>query len=364
MPEESGKILHVMYVDKFIPPFIDFLEQNFSDFERHVFFVMGGNPRFPVRGRKNIFFASSVGKIRRLFELVRLMNGAEKIILHGLFNMRVVHLLFLQPWLLGKCCWVIWGGDLYIHESEKRNWLWHKNEFFRKAVIRNISLITTTVPGDFLLAQAWYKTKAAYVQNLMYPSHLARQPAESKRSGQGPLIVQIGNSADPSNNHKELIDKLAASKASDIIVCAPLSYGDNSYRDEIISYGYEKLGDKFLPITCYMSFSDYNDFLRKVDIAIFNHQRQQGMGNTIALLSLGKKVYIRSDATPWEYFNDMGMAIYDSTGLVKLEPIDTRISEQNMLVCRKQFTQEALLDGWKKVFNQATNDSGRSLASL
>jgi dTDP-N-acetylfucosamine:lipid II N-acetylfucosaminyltransferase len=113
-----------------------------------------------------------------------------------------------------------------------------------------------------------------------------------------------------------------------------------------------------------MSFSDYNDFLRKVDIAIFNHQRQQGMGNTIALLSLGKKVYIRSDATPWEYFNDMGMAIYDSTGLVKLEPIDTRISEQNMLVCRKQFTQEALLDGWKKVFNQATNDSGRSLASL
>ena len=46
-----------------------------------------------------------------------------------------------------------------------------------------------------------------------------------------------------------------------------------------------------------MPFNQYLEFLGKIDIAIFNHRRQQGFGNAITLLGLGKKVYLNSVST-------------------------------------------------------------------
>lgn len=43
------------------------------------------------------------------------------------------------------------------------------------------------------------------------------------------------------------------------------------------------------PIVDFMDFNEYINFLSTIDIAIFNHKRQQGMGNIITLLGMGKK---------------------------------------------------------------------------
>ena len=42
-----------------------------------------------------------------------------------------------------------------------------------------------------------------------------------------------------------------------------------------------------------LPLSDYLKILGKIDIAIFNHERQQAVGNITSLLGLGKKVYIK-----------------------------------------------------------------------
>jgi hypothetical protein len=52
----------------------------------------------------------------------------------------------------------------------------------------------------------------------------------------------------------------------------------------VIAQGHEWFGDKLVPMTGFMPFEQYLEFLKSFDIAIFNHQRQQAMGNTITLL--------------------------------------------------------------------------------
>ena len=119
-----------MAPEKFIAPFIDFVEINLPNFQEHVFFVHGNRDRYPIRERKNVIFSTHFHwKGTVYFNLNYLMHRAEKIILHGLWNMRVVQLLFYHPWLLRKCYWVMWGGDFYF--PEKQSW-------YKKWVIKRI----------------------------------------------------------------------------------------------------------------------------------------------------------------------------------------------------------------------------------
>ncbi|MFC6669724.1 hypothetical protein [Marinobacterium aestuariivivens] len=64
--------------------------------------------------------------LKKTVALSKSMWQAEKIILHGLFNSHIFYILAFQPWLLRKCSWVIWGGDLYIREAKIRDWRWKK----------------------------------------------------------------------------------------------------------------------------------------------------------------------------------------------------------------------------------------------
>ena len=44
---------------------------------------------------------------------------------------------------------------------------------------------------------------------------------------------------------------------------------------------------------------------------MFNHNRQQAMGNTITLLGLGKKVYMRRGVAQWSFFESHKIKVFD-----------------------------------------------------
>ena len=133
-------------------------------------------------------------------------------------------------------------------------------------------------------------------------------------------------------------------------VTAPLSYGDMNYAQQVIDYAHLKLGDLFFPITNFMSYDDYNKYMSTVSVVIFNHKRQQAMGNTIALLSLGKKVYLRSDVTPWAYLKSLGLHIYDTTSHITLEQLSPISSKSNISICKLEFNNEKLFNAWHEIF--------------
>jgi hypothetical protein len=346
----QGTILHLFHWDKkFAPPFRDLIHEHFAD-GRHKFLIYGNVEPDALSASPDTVIYHRL--LKNFFPITMAMHGAEKIILHGMFDSHLFYMLALQPWLIKKCCWVIWGGDLYFHEAKQKDRGWKRYELLRRFVIKRLPLVTTTVPGDYLLMRQWYGTKARYIQNLMYTSHICRRVLPCADEENDKLVIQIGNSADPSNNHKEIIDKLSSLSASNFVVYAPLSYGNKSYSDEIIAYGLSKLGERFTPLTAFMPFEKYNEYLRSVDVVIFNHMRQQAMGNTIALLSLGKMVWLRSDVTPWSYFNELGLNIYDSKGQLYLHRMPQDKRQANIELCKEVFSEKALISAWKGIFNE------------
>ncbi|MCQ9618251.1 hypothetical protein L1889_17500 [Paenalcaligenes niemegkensis] len=111
------------------------------------------------------------------------------------------------------------------------------------------------------------------------------------------------------------------------------------------------IGNKFIPIVDYMSFDEYNSYMACIDVAIFNHDRQQAMGNIIGLLSLGKKVVLKSTITPYKFFSDIGLNIYELSDDELLKKLPKEIRERNINLMRDYFNDERLRSNWEEVFH-------------
>lgn len=307
----KNKIIHIAVGDKFLPPFIQFLKGNF-DFSQHEFLLTTGMATNELTPEKNVYVAKRtvLSRFKHYFQAIIKIHQADKVILHGLFDIKLVFLLFFMPWLLKKCYWIIWGGDLYIYQLGERDSRWKRNEFFRRPVIRRMGHLVTYIKGDIELARKWYGAKGQHHECIMYLSNVYKELDVSVKTT-STINIQVGNSADPSNNHIEALEKLLPYKNDDICIYAPLSYGSQEYAKKVIAQGKKWFGDKFIPLTDFMPFEEYLRFLGNIDIAFFNHKRQQALGNAITLLGLGKKVYIRSGLTQTKLFNDLGVKVFD-----------------------------------------------------
>lgn len=344
-------ILHVVCLDKFIPPFIDFVERHFDDFEkRHVFWIEGDSDQYPVARRPNTLFASDYTRPGKYRALLGALYRADKIILHNLFYFRLVQMLSLQPWLLTKCHWVIWGGDLYHYKLGKRDLQWRWQEIFRRSAIKRMGHLVSWIEGDVDLARQWYGARGQYHECLTYTSNLFREAEEQKKSD-GVIRILVGNSATESNAHIDILSALERYRDEDIEIYAPLSYGDPEYARKVSEAGKCAFGEKFVPVTKFMRFDEYMRFLSGMDMAIFNHSRQQGLGNTVALLGMGKTVYMRQDVTPWKYFERKGVTVLDWNEF-RLELLDEARSRSNMETIRRCHSEEALRAQLARLFGE------------
>ena len=329
------KILHIAVCDKFIPPYIQFVNENLNS-EEHEFLLKSGMADNDLGCNNNVDLAekSTLSKLRYYLKFFIKMHFADKIILHSLLDIKVIQILFFSPWLLKKCYWMIWGADLYAYQRGNKSWKWKIKELLRRRVISKLGHLVTYLEGDVALAREWYGAKGQYHECLMYTSNLYK---EHTMSGNTKAIVniQVGNSADPSNNHIEVLEKLLIFKDENILIHVPLSYGSLGYSQQVIKQGKEWFGDKFKPLTEFMPFDEYLFFLSEIDIAIFNHKRQQAMGNTITLLGLGKTVYINSSTTQWQFFEEKKINIGD---VDKIAILECQGNEENIEIVKKYFS--------------------------
>lgn len=346
------KNLHLFQNEKFTEPYIDFINTNF-DPKDHLFLIMGEGIKTRIYSRDN------VKKISKNFQsivlLIKEMYSCKKIILHGLFVPQIVLLLFIQPWLLKKSNWCVWGGDLYWYKYRSRRFRSDVFESIRSFVIGNMDGLITHIKGDYELAQKWYGFKGKYFYSFMYPSNLFKEYDLSKENKEDKrTYIQVGNSADPTNNHIEIFNKLEKFKDGPILVICPLSYGDTEYRTRVIEEGSKIFGDKFKPLEDFIPFEEYLELLAKIDIAIFNHKRQQAMGNIITLIGLGKKVYIRDDITTWKFCMNHGFLVRSSNKDFKelFRKISNSERLNNMSGIKKHFSKRRLISDWENIFNK------------
>ena len=336
----ENKILHVMMVEKFMSPFINVINNHFNREEHKMVVINIANIECLIELKEQ----DGVIWITKKYELLKLsylLNNSNKIILHGLFLNSLIITLFFQPWLLKKCYWVMWGGDYYL--PMKQRW-------FKKQVIKKIRHFVTYLKGEFELVKKWYGAKGTYHESFMYPSNLYKEYQIKTKEDGGIINIQVGNSADSTNNHIEIFENLRKFKDENIKIYAPLSYSDQDHAKDVIAKGKEMFGDKFVALTDFMSFEKYLEFLADIDIAIFAHKRQQAMGNIITLLGLGKKVYIRSEITTWQFFKDINVSVFDFDNL-ELERIDDTPKAKNIENIKSYFSEKNYLNQLNNCFN-------------
>ncbi len=348
----SKKILHVLYNDKFIVPFIDFINENNLD-ENHTFLYFGGAPEkdFPIPDEINIdILKIEDSKFKKIKYFLKYFYTADKIILHSLFNPLLVKFLYLQPWLLKKCYWVLWGGDLYYHILSRDTRDYKLYEKWRTKVIRNLKGVICYNQAEYNLVKEWYGTKAEFFQSFFYPSNLFEK-LDVTVLKTSTIYIQVGNSADPTNHHIEIFKKLKLYKNENIKIIVPLSYGNQENAKKVIKIGKEMFGDKLEPLIDFIPFDEYLIILGKIDIAIFNHNRQQAMGNITTLLGLGKKVYMRNTITPWELFKEINIKIFD-VEQVDLSLLDSEIKNHNMEKVKDYFSKKHLVEQWERILGE------------
>ena len=345
---KEATILHCMHADKFIDPFIAFIDKHF-DSSRHLFLIRQFD-KFPTRPRSNAILLKKNGiSPKRILVYFKNLNRAEKVILHGLFHREIFIVLLLQPWLLKKCYWIMWGGDLYRFPHKNRRFLSKQFERVRAIVIKRIGHLVTYIKGDYDLARSWYGAKGQYHECLMYPSNLYKERPIRPKKNTARINILVGNSADPANNHLDAFERLLPFRNDKVFFYCPLSYGNRANANSIKTAGSELFGDRFIPLLDFMPLEEYADLLDQIDIAVFAHQRQQGMGITILLLGLGKKVFMSSDVTPWRLFMKLGVKVFDVNEL-DMTPINEKEATRNREIVASYFSERKLVEQYSEIF--------------
>ncbi len=335
------KILHIMILDKFIPPFIKFINENFNPND-HIFVIIG-KPRSDYGMDLDINNVFWLDRKLKIIEFEKYLYKAKKIILHGLWDERFLKLLAVQPWLLKKSYWVMWGGDFYFPEEQSR---------LKKYIIKNVANVITYIDGDVEYIKKYYKANPKKHYNcFMYLSNVFDESKYKKcqKIKKDEVWILVGNSASDTNRHEFAFNKLSKIGLKDLKVIVPLSYGDLEYRDKILKIGKEIFGSNFYPLLDFVPYEDYLNIIYNIDIALFANNRQEGMGNLIQLLGLGKKVYLNPETSQWKLCQNLGIKVYDINRDIDLN-IDSEELENNKKIVKEYFSPENLKKQLKIIF--------------
>ena len=342
----APSILHVSDNDKFLPPLIQLIEQEFG-IENHLFLLKSGMADgLLALDQQNVKVMPK--SFAYYWQVAKAMQQADKIMLHSIGDSMLVRLLFMMPWVLPKCHWVFWGSDLYIYESPNKDWKWKINEFFRRRVIKKIGFLVNEIPGEQVLVRDWYGAQGhhypcfAYLSNVFHPTPFTPEAHDW-------TAIIVGNSADPSNHHLEMFELLKPYADQNIRVYVPLTYGaGQDYIQQVIVAGETLFGENFYPLQSHMAFDDYLKLLTNIDIAVFGHRRQQAMGNIRTLLGFGKKVFMRQELTSAESLALYGIKTFDLSEFSIEENFAEKAKNQQLM--QTHFSVERLKRDWEMIF--------------
>lgn len=338
--------------------YLKFLEGNFDlSSSRFVFKKPAGKEfEYSDKLKERIFYPRN--NIQFFSRMLPELKKSTKILFHQLPHGPALIFWNLFPGLLLKVTWIIWGGDVYLYRQARESLSNRIYELFRKMMIKRIPRIASFAPGDYEIIKKIYGTKAVYLPS-MYPLpvdflHFAGSTAPGP--GTGELKILAGNSGNPSNLHHEILSKLEPLKDSAIRIYCPLSYSGNpEYINSVEARGKQIFGGKFISMIEMLDPDKYLNLLYGIDVAIMNHDRQQGLGNILPLLYFGKKVFMRSGTSSFEYLESIGCHLYDISSFDTFDESFFRTEqeklEENSHIIGDLLSEKRYRELWERILN-------------
>lgn len=314
------KYIHIMSNNKFIKPFVDFVNTHLNRNE-HLFLIARSTideivAPFPIG--ENVF------EYTKLNGIILASDNIKKLIFHSLFRETWVDYLYSHKNILKKSYWAIWGGDLYNAPRDE------KNDYVR----RNFKGYLNDIDREYALNK--YGMKDNFFK-IFYNFPISKTMLNSTKSEPHDSIrIQVNNSCDETT--LEVFDMLSKFKDENINITTILSYGKLEHKQDIIKKGKEIFNEKFEYVEELMSPFDYANHLAQNDILILNQRRQQGVGNTLASLYLGKKIFIREDVSTNKYLNNEGIKIFNTNDIPNMS-FEEFTEYNNSLEAKREVTK-------------------------
>lgn len=345
------------------------------------------------------------GKIRKFLRIRKEFAQADRIVFHSFpTDKKWLLVSFLLRKYLSKAVWIMWGIDLYNYKSSAPGLLGKIEDYMgitcRKCMRYPVAIAETDIEvynktfGSYPVVFAPYgfvNERFLQMDTYMelrgkeiaeYNNQLARGETEpfdaityswnsTAKYHEGTVLpfdgrvrIQIGHNGFRFNNHVHtlrLLENIMNSPESKRLeLVLPISYGNNpisnnvSYVRALRNYAEMKYPFNVSFLTKIMPANEYTRFLSTVDIAIFNAERQNGLGNILQLLYMGKKVYMSPNNPLFPYLTSKGFEIHDVNELehISIEELlaPVKTSYPNPWI-QNAFGMESTAKLWRNVFN-------------
>lgn len=363
------KIAHIAPDEKFIDIAVEIFESAYP--KQNTFFITSAAPWKLIKDN-TIYHSLNKKEWLQLFLMKRdQLKSYDLIILHSLPTMLLVPMAFLKQ----RYVWLGWGYDYYerafdealipeklilaktaLHTSvlldsanTERSSLFKliqgvvKKIFNSKCLyrlaMRNLVVFSPVLPKEFDLVKNRYglgmNTKYYSWNYGFLEKHLIKNI--ELENVEFASAILLGNSATPTNNHIEALDIILSSH-SERHIYIPLSYGNPRYAEVIKNYincsnkltSQCKVLDKFMPM------HEYSSIINRCGYVIMNHVRQQALGNIIATMYRGAKIFLREESIIYGFFKDHGAVIYSVQELEKKPSLlDKHLAKEDIIKNRK-----------------------------
>lgn len=306
--------VHLMPKEKFSKGFIAFTNDAFPDM--NVWFVLYGPERtgYLTSTDCNVVLVERPEDVLLNSVSKKLLHDSNLIILNWV-NWRLAAKLFPYH---AKMLYLFWGGDLYGAVALEP---YSPSRLYKAFLLRHAKGLITLIPGDLDQAERLSKKHGAWHLGLIWDTTKDEAEKNDKCTFNKPIgktRILVGNSATPSNRHEAVFEMLEPFKNKGIEVLVPLSYGEDEYRGEVMRAGKQLLGDSFVPLLDFMDVDEYEALLSTVTVGVFNHDRQQGMGNIGILMRSGGKIFISQQSPMWHDFAHEGRVVFPTEEIPNL----------------------------------------------
>lgn len=355
LPEDGKKIIaHFVTHDKFTVGYMLFMKKCFSRYH-HIFFTTDGPYRDQIAGMEDAFLIRNCAWCFSQPASLQILGKAEKVIYTGVFNRKI--LIYMPKIILHKSYFHFWGGDFYSFRDPAEN----PQEAIERKVFRERLIQCGGIIN--LIEEEWPKMRKILHLPEDVPHFSAPMRGDpdqkidfSKYVKQDHVLrITVGNSATKENRHLEAFEYLRHVQGPDVEISCPLSYGEPDYARKVIQAGRKIFGSRFRPITQFMPYEEYIQYLANCDVGIMNHNRQQAGGNIYLLLQLGKKVYIDSSTSLAEAYRRRGVTLYDvhdieNENIEELMSIPPEVVKANCACVEREFSLAHAVEKWETVF--------------
>lgn len=263
--------------------------------------------------------------------------------------------------ILKRMVWVVWGHDLYITpEKGVKGSIKTVAKKARRMVRFHRYNLLCGIGIGFCHDSIEIRKLSSKCQifNMLYcQSKIKAMDEMTKHFDDKTVKVMIGHSAFSFLNHKKNIDRLSKYKNENIVISLVLSYGSQDYARSVIEHAKKTFGSaKIEVILEKQSFEDYVEYIKGIDIAIFDYEHQSALGNIFLLMYLGKKLYFSADGILYQsaVLDGWLPCRTDSIGEIDFDdfskPLDSITKKRMKTIASYYYDKELSIMNWRNSF--------------